>query len=85
MRDSSGMQGVAPAEQHANNLFHQGLAAFGRQRQDLQVFLCTALGPVFFPQRVVREPEPTRGKQIFAIAIVFKRVPLRSPAEALVG
>ena len=59
--------------QHTNDVFHHGLAAPGRQRQDTQVLLCTSLGPVFLPQRALGEPEPTRREQIFAIAIVFKR------------
>ena len=76
MRGRFGVQWIAPAEQHAQSVFHERLAAPGCQRQDLQVFLSAALRSMFFPQCIVGEPEPARRKQIFPISIVLKRARL---------
>lgn len=70
------MQGIAPAKEHAKNVFHDGFAALGRQLQDVQVFLGAALRPIFFAQGIVGEPEAARRKQIFAVAVVLKRARL---------
>ena len=47
------------------------LEALGSQGEDLQVFFCTPLRPVFFPQRIVRKPKPACWKQILAVAIGY--------------
>jgi hypothetical protein len=40
-----------------------GLAAPGGQQQDLQIFLCATLRPVFFSQRVVRKSNQLVGNR----------------------
>ena len=76
MRDSIGVQRIASAQQHANDIFHHGLAALRSQGEDLQVFFCTPLRSVFFPQRIVGKTKPACWKQILAVAIVLKRTRL---------
>ena len=75
-RYSFGVQWIAPFDQHAQNVFNDQLTAPSCQCQDLKVFLCDTLRPMFFPQGIVGEPEPARRKEIFPIAIVLKRTRL---------